>query len=427
MVDNSVGVRYTVYKHTSPNGKSYIGITSMCPKDRWKNGKGYSHNTYFTNAIEKYGWDNFAHEILADGLTQEEAHEMEVELIKKHNTFDSNDGYNLTSGGEVGKQHTEETRRKQSELAKRLWKDETYRNAHLEFLTMPRNGELNPNYGNHKLAGENHPNYGKKRKPEIIEKMREAALNMSDETKEKMSVAAKKRFENPEVKEFYRQLATGRHPSEESKQKMSESQRARWDDESRAEYSERFSGEGNPMYGRHHTEETKQLLREMFSGENSVWFGRHHTEESKQKLHDACAWKVPVIKLTLNGEFVEEFDSYAYAAQSVNGKPSGIIGCCEGHAKSAYGYMWVKKEDYDCNVVKKYTNNVFRIVVRLTKEWEYIDEYESLADAERERGLFSQNIGRSCKTKGVGTCGGYRWMYKEDYLAFIKQKKGEEV
>ena len=32
---------WTVYKHTSPSNKVYIGITSREPKLRWDNGNGY--------------------------------------------------------------------------------------------------------------------------------------------------------------------------------------------------------------------------------------------------------------------------------------------------------------------------------------------------------------------------------------------------
>ena len=49
-------MEYCVYKHTSPNGMVYIGITRQNPIKRWMNGKGYSYNTYFYNAILKYGW-----------------------------------------------------------------------------------------------------------------------------------------------------------------------------------------------------------------------------------------------------------------------------------------------------------------------------------------------------------------------------------
>ena len=49
---------YTVYKHITPSGKVYIGITSIKPDKRWNRGKGYKDNIYFSNAINKYGWDN---------------------------------------------------------------------------------------------------------------------------------------------------------------------------------------------------------------------------------------------------------------------------------------------------------------------------------------------------------------------------------
>ena len=416
--------KYCVYKHTAPNGKSYIGITSMTPQQRWANGNGYKHNLHFTNAIEKYGWDNFTHEIIADNLTQEEACEAERKLIDEYDTFNPEHGYNLTTGGEIGKQYTDETRQKQSILAKQLWQNDEYKKAHEKFLTSPRNGELNPNYGNHKLAGENHPNYGKKRNPETIEKMRYAASHISNETRKKMSEAATKRM-TPEFREHLRKLATGRTASDESRKKMSDSQNRRWNDELRREYSDRFSGTGNPMYGKHHSDETKRLLSEMFSGENSAWFGRHHTDEEKQKAHDSCWWKVPVIQLTLQGEFVKEFDSYTDAAKEVNGKVSAIIGCCNGDLKSAYGYMWLKKNDYNTNNIYQYTYNNCKAVIQLTEGWEYIAEYETTRAAAKAVSGHHQNIGRICKLKGNGLSTGYRWMYKQDYLDLIENKKGE--
>lgn len=60
--------KYCVYKHTAPNRKVYIGITRQRPEKRWVNGKGYLSNNYFTNAIKKYGWDKFKHEVLIDGI-----------------------------------------------------------------------------------------------------------------------------------------------------------------------------------------------------------------------------------------------------------------------------------------------------------------------------------------------------------------------
>ena len=92
--------KYCVYKHTAPNGKVYIGITCQNPLRRWNNGKGYAENSYFSNAIVKYGWDNIKHEILFDNLTKEEACQKEIDLIAEHKSNIADYGYNISSGGE---------------------------------------------------------------------------------------------------------------------------------------------------------------------------------------------------------------------------------------------------------------------------------------------------------------------------------------
>lgn len=109
---------YVVYKHTSPSNKVYIGITRMPPKKRWQNGKGYRHNEYFNRAIEKYGWNNFKHEILYENLTKHEASDKERELIKQYNSTDINCGYNLDYGGCYCDRLTPELRKKLSEALK---------------------------------------------------------------------------------------------------------------------------------------------------------------------------------------------------------------------------------------------------------------------------------------------------------------------
>ncbi len=96
MIDN-----YSVYVHTNKeNGKRYIGITGREPYERWgKNGNNYTTTPYFWNAICKYGWDSFTHEILQTGLSKEEACEIERSLIAKYKTQSHDYGYNIMEGG----------------------------------------------------------------------------------------------------------------------------------------------------------------------------------------------------------------------------------------------------------------------------------------------------------------------------------------
>lgn len=136
--NNGDGKTWTVYVHVSPSNKKYVGITSRNNlNDRWRNGKGYSHNQHFQRAIKKYGWENFEHKILAYGLPEDVAKQMEKDYIKKYNSFNSNYGYNKTLGGDgavgqqlygktnpfYGKHHTEEIKRQNSERMKIAWKE----------------------------------------------------------------------------------------------------------------------------------------------------------------------------------------------------------------------------------------------------------------------------------------------------------------
>lgn len=123
---------YCVYMHINKiNGKRYIGQTIQQdnPNHRWNNGKGYINNKYFTNAIQKYGWDNFEHIIIQENLTKEEADELEDLNILFFNTMNNNFGYNLKRGGSCGtlseeakqkfrESFTEQVRQKMSESHK---------------------------------------------------------------------------------------------------------------------------------------------------------------------------------------------------------------------------------------------------------------------------------------------------------------------
>lgn len=108
--------KYYVYKHTSPSGKVYIGITRQKASKRWQAGGGYSYNVHFINAIKKYGWENFSHEILFSELSEEEAKEKEISLIAFYDSTNRDKGYNVSPGGSTISDETmvkiQETRQK---------------------------------------------------------------------------------------------------------------------------------------------------------------------------------------------------------------------------------------------------------------------------------------------------------------------------
>jgi len=95
--------RYTVYKHTAPNGKVYIGCTSVDAKKRWGGGSSYKKNEMFFKDIVLYGWANIKHEIIATDLARKEAFDLEHQLIIEHKSNQPEYGYNVSSGfGRMG-------------------------------------------------------------------------------------------------------------------------------------------------------------------------------------------------------------------------------------------------------------------------------------------------------------------------------------
>lgn len=93
------GKLFSVYTLYNPfSDKYYVGITSQDPERRWKRGRAYGHNAHLTNAINKYGWDNFEKNIIEQGLPFELASRLEQRLIKECDSY--RNGYNQSWGGE---------------------------------------------------------------------------------------------------------------------------------------------------------------------------------------------------------------------------------------------------------------------------------------------------------------------------------------
>lgn len=199
---------YCVYIHINKiNCKMYIGQTCQKPEKRWNSGKGYKDNVYFSNAIQKYSWDNFEHEVIASNLTKEEADNFERFLIKKFDSTNPSKGYNLQDGGSHG-QPSELSRENIRKAAQKRNQNEEWRRKQSESHIGLQ-------------AGENNGMYGKKH---------------SEETRLKL-----------------RNASTGKHPSEETLIKMRES----------------HIGEKNVMFGKCHTDETKQRISEALKDENN--------------------------------------------------------------------------------------------------------------------------------------------------------------
>ena len=184
--------KWCVYIHTNLiNNKVYIGITSRKPEKRWgKNGSEYTSKNHpaFGRAIEKYGWNNFSHNILFEGLSKQDACQKEIELIAEYKSNctrykNPSFGYNMSDGGNIGSSGyiwSDESKKKLSDTLRGIVKNEEWRLHLSQALT------------------------GKEATDETREKLRESHLGKthSPETKEKMS-KSRAGYKNPRSHPVY--------------------------------------------------------------------------------------------------------------------------------------------------------------------------------------------------------------------------------
>lgn len=283
---------YTVYKHTAPNGKVYIGITGQKPEYRWSNGNHYKQNKHFYRAIVKYGWENFKHEIVKDGLEKEEACDLEIELIAKYDATNPHKGYNNSTGGEAGatgRHISEETRRKISESNK---------------------GKPSPKKGTH-LSAETRLKISKANK----------GRHISEETKRKLVESHKGHKLSAETRMKLSISRKGKKPSAECIRKSIEAHKGKHVDmETRMKISKKLKG--RPL-----SAETRKKMSEARKG-------RKISERMICAMTDATSKKVLCVE---TGE--------VYKSISEAGRQSGIpfkaiSKVLRGKSKTSGGYHW---------------------------------------------------------------------------------------
>lgn len=193
---------FFVYIHTCPNHKRYVGITIKKPELRWCNGRGYRKNIHFTNAINKYGWDNIEHEVFETKSVELMSYWERI-LIYHYNTMDTQYGYNKTGGGENidGLCLSDDTKKK---------------------ISTSKKGTTPWNKGKHSSEETRH-----KISESLKGNQRALGHRLSCESKKKVSESLKGREQSEETKQKRAAKHRGRKRSEETKKKMSDSMKGK--------------------------------------------------------------------------------------------------------------------------------------------------------------------------------------------------------
>lgn len=100
---------YTIYMHICPDNKVYIGCTQRTLEQRFgPGGTGYMTLSIYNSmqpfglAIQKIGWENIKHIVLATTEDREEASRLEQYYINLYDATNPEKGYNIHKGG-IGK------------------------------------------------------------------------------------------------------------------------------------------------------------------------------------------------------------------------------------------------------------------------------------------------------------------------------------
>lgn len=302
-------MKYKIYKHTSPSGKVYIGQT--CQDNvikRWKNGgKGYfSRDKYgnfkqpaMVNAINKYPWDTWNHEIIDECESKEEAALLETKYIKEYNSTNKNFGYNITEGGgHSGHPVSDETKKKLSEAIKNKWKNDLdYRER---IITGLKGSKMHENTKKALLRA----NTGR---------------IQSDETRDKISKA-----NGTIVLQF---SLTGEFISEY----QSASKAAQQINKTCASITNQCKGT------------TKKCGNYLFVYKKDYDLNPHIIQDKIKELSNKKTRAKPIIQLNLNNEIIKEWPSCTEAAKQLGVAISSINNCLRGIRKTCKNSKWIYK------------------------------------------------------------------------------------
>ena len=318
----------------------YIGITHDICK-RWRgNGCAYKSNLHFWQAIQKYGWDGFQHEIIYENISHEEACQREIELIAKYNACDRLYGYNKSPGGDSplvihcgGDHHF---------FGKHLSKE------HRQKLSEAKKGEHHPWYGKHlpeetrKKIGD--ANRGRSISEEQKEQHRQANLGKkaSKETREKMSIAQKNRKRPPDIG---KRISDGKAKKPVIQLSLSGeviqifpsvSQAAKEFQIASGSICKCCKGTLGSSGGFKWAYADEVDLRQM----NTI------PEKELAELIGAgikignAKQRKQVLQMTLSGEFVKIWPSLTEAARENGLDVSSVCQCCKGVIQTSGGYIW---------------------------------------------------------------------------------------
>ena len=361
--------KYKIYMHKNKvNGKVYIGQTYTSLQHRFgKDGCRYSGCPIFWNAIQKYGWDNFEHIILEEGINnKKEANEKEKYYIALYNSTNGDFGYNIQIGG-----------CEQTKLSIKVFQ--------------------------YSLEGEFIKEYNS-----IADASRDC-----DIANGKISDCCKGN----------RKSAGGYMWSYEKVNKLASYKR-----KSKSKPVYQYSLDGNFIRKYNTVIEASKDINCNPSKINSCcnltcktsggYQWRYEYFDSIDEIKSVTRAQMndnKIVQIDKLGNIVREFSSTKEASllyEDSNKAYHTIKACLSNNAKSAYGYIWIYKSDLDSFNINNYIQYSphMKEIEQYDLDMNYLRTFKSISDASKEVNGATGNISRCCLGE-YKTAYGYIWKY----------------
>ena len=149
-------------------------------------------------------------------------------------------------------------------------------------------------------------------------------------------------------------------------------------------------------------------------------FGGDSSSGSKRPSGKDCPNSKEVCQISLDGKLIKIWDSATEASKMLKIESSCISSVCHGHTKTAGGFVWCLKKDYNPQrdykrtPQKKDMGRGTKPVVLLSEDNKILQEFYSVISAGKALGINPQEVSRIClhKAKTIK----FNLKYKDKYI-----------
>ena len=375
---------YKVYIHIVPKelsgyewDKYYVGITSRDEKVRWGyNGNGYNNKCpHFYSAIQKYGWDNIEHEIIAEHLTKDEAYSMERSLIKELKSNEKPYGYNIAKGGSGGNN-------KEVKVVKQY--------------------DLEGNY------------------IQTFESVADAARHIGKDRSRITSCCQKVRKTNKPYKAYGFMWCYEEDSLDGSRYKRKDQKEILQFDLNGELIREYYLIDDilkeNPNFKKNIILQCLSCVHNEVYG--YIWIYKDLNIESELKRRIENINVNNIYKIDKNNKVIEVFKSIKDLLDKNPEYKQCNIYTSNTHNKPHYEYLWKLKSDYDENYdysicFKEYVDKSKKRTYQFDLNGNFLKEYDSIRDAARDVNVGFGTLSK-CLNGKQKTCKGFKWSFQKD-------------